>query len=424
MLNDGPNIAPTEDEPWTFYVDPVYRLRETSRYTQCDVQQDSASQCVKKLKDAIANEKNDISEDQGKAFFQFTKLSSQASRDLIEQIQDTTGLSLITDYNPEDDYVKAWDFSSAFFKPEYNHLTITPLGSENFGDIANYRIMIHLSKNVSQNAGDFPKCRVFDIPGHHVTLEHMFLFTSKCFTFYQAPGQVFGDDGTAISFSGTSAAGSKVKNVYVESLENYNRDVQSSSSASGGYGEGDTSMKYYSISGVALRVGNAEYGTIDASGMEINITTVNANASVVLYDYEAKTEPVINMQCGNTWKQNTDSSTFDDKVSCIVLYKQGFPDTKAPVLTFTPANENSPATIGVNISDIIPPEFAFFKPSQVRYGRDAHACRCPYTYAEAATATLGSLLALLAIVVLGRQTVKFHRDSSQRDLELYMKQNQ
>ena len=319
VLVNGPSIQPTEETPWEFLIDPVYRLKEISPthdgttlnifYCKDPPSSQSASNCLNNIQNDFANQ--DIADYVTIVQQHALAVFSEADLDQLHidrannivQSADTFNTALrdalsqtSTAFNPEDEGIKIWDFSAAFVNPNYNYVTVRSLGNNKDYFPA---VFIKLSRDVSANDDGFPKCRVFDIPTHHFTLQGITIFTGDCFTFYRAPGQVFGDDGTAIAFSGDSARGSKVIYVYVETLYNFTRDITVDDNTVPDFGEIEIEEQpMYTQSGVALRVGNQEYGTIDASAMEIIMTTANANASVVLYDYKAVQAPTVTITAG------------------------------------------------------------------------------------------------------------------------------
>ena len=446
ILVNGPQIAPTKDLPWSFLVDPIYRLNAnsptfSSNYEQCE-QGLTASQCIQKI---YANSqgwdeamKETIKVAQLNAFHGFSDHDILQNTNL--RLNSLNIAQLINNLNLEDQgfdlsvdpayqlSLQVWNFSYANFKPDYNYLTIRSLGNDIARDKVFPAVFISLSRDISASDDGFPKCRVFDISTHHVTLYGMVIFTGKCFQFYQAPEQVFGDDGTTIAFSGASAVGSHVKKVIVETLDNYVRGVGDSGTEGFGFLSPE-SYPLYTQSGTALRIAKSEYGVIDASEMVIDMTTINVNASVMLYDYKASVSPSMKITCGNRWTQQQSESVSetDPKIPCNVFYKLGFQDTRAPTFNFAEALYSSetsvPFTQAINISDIVPPEFAFFKPSSIRYHRDAHACRCAYNVTGAITAALGVLVAILCIILVAWQLVKFHRDTNMIDIRLLEKSN-
>lgn len=275
-----------------------------------------------------------------------------------------------------------WSFHNAQIR--LNDLTITPLQPDS-------KIDIVLKGDVSVSTGDnMPKCRVFEVSGSRVSLEKMIMDVSECLTFYQTPDQYQPDDGALVVFSGkTPLTGSVTDCEFVGPKDNR---------------LADETQDAFSPPTTAVRVQTWQYDIADAAGFRIErVKLKHIDVAAVFWDYAATVAPVI------------DTLTVDDDSRIKkppIFYKLAYADTLAPDV------KGAAASTVYNMSGVVSPAFALFKPSVMRVPRDAYSNRCSYVYAEAALGLLGSLVVLLLIVIFAREAYKIHSDTQQKHLLL------
>lgn len=249
-------------------------------------------------------------------------------------------------------------------------IQINPLGSESIFD------------SISA------KCRVFEIFGSRVTLKDMNISVADCMTFYKSPEQYTADDGVMVTFSGKTPRNSRVENVEFHGPLEYKI-------ANGT----DDPM---SAPTTAVRVQQFEYGVVDATGFVMqDVTTHNVNVTCTLWDYFATTAPLIN------------ATTFMNSSNYIpvVLYKQAYEDVNAPKV-------ESNSFMVFNVSGLISPSFANFKPTVIRVPSESYTSSCDNQWVEISFAIFGSLVCIVIIVFIAKSAVDVHSDTNANHLRI------
>jgi hypothetical protein len=249
-------------------------------------------------------------------------------------------------------------------------IQINPLGSESIFDAIS------------------AKCRVFEIFGSRVTLKDMNISVADCMTFYKSPEQYTADDGVMVTFSGKTPRNSSVENVEFHGPLEYKI-------ANGT----DDPM---SAPTTAVRVQQFEYGVVDATGFVMqDVTTSNVNVTCTLWDYFATTAPSI----------NATTYMVSPNYIPVVLYKQAYEDTNPPDVE---ANN----TMVFNVSGLISPSFANFKPTVIRVPSETYTSSCDNQWVEISFAIFGSLVCIVIIVFIAKSAVDVHSDTNANHLRI------